>query len=212
MPAILGSVVQMVTVPPAAKVSAPSPLGAVACLLQHDFDVAIDPDAPESYVCDLVVPTGTVRVPIKSWQATLQAVEQSYLNCVVPSAQDYEDAITEATEFVIKRVGTTYSGDRIEYEMMRSPAQTLTLAQGPINFTATLSGYFDPTVTSSLASARSLSKARSIFTYNSGVRIRCAIDWFLRPGMWATYLNYGFTVSSITYYIGQGDAYMDVNE
>ena len=55
---------------------------------------------------------------------------------------------------------------------------------------------------------------RSVASGSSGYRVRCAIDWLLRPAQRA-YLPDGasFIVSYINFYQPQGnDSYMDVGE
>jgi len=47
---------------------------------------------------------------------------------------------------------------------------------------------------------------------SAGLRARCDIDFFLRPGMRAISRGTEFTVSYINYYANQSDEYMDVGE
>ena len=92
--------------------------------------------------------------------------------------------------------------------------QAAQFAQGTTNYTATLSGYIDaaPVLTWPPSSARTLLGARTVFTYTSGLRVRCAIDWLLQPGMSATYESTTFTVAFVQYFVNGTDAYMDVGE
>jgi hypothetical protein len=194
-------------------VSMPSPLGAPAALAFHDFTAALG-DSITHYVCDLETPGGLVRVPISSWQATIQTDEACYVQCVVPACAEWIEDLNAATEFVISRT-TIFGGETFEYEMARSPLQTLSLAQGPTNYSATLSGY--PDALTAVADPpvvydRTLAGVRTIFVNGANTRARASIDWLLRPGHRAYAGDAEIIVDFISYYVGGGDAYMDVGE
>lgn len=164
---------------------------------------------------DLVTPGGLVRVPISSWQATLQTDVQSYVQCVVPAATDWVPDIEVATEFVISRIGTLLDGSTIEYEMARAPAQTVSLDGGAYNYTATISGY-----TAALTAVenppasldRTLTGVRTISRNSGNTRVRCDIDWLLRPGQRAYLDAEPIIVSYVNYYVPGFDQYMDVGD
>jgi hypothetical protein len=200
--------------PTTATLSAPAILGAARVLALHDFTGQIG-DAITRYVMDLVTPTGTVRVPISSWQATLQTGRSNYVQCVVPAVLTWVSAINAATEFVVSRTATLPDGTVIEYEMARAPVDEARFDRGPTNYTCTLSGYatgFAVDEEPSTATDRVLSKVRSISSGSGGIRVRCAVDWLLRPGQRAFVDGSPFTVAYINYYVGGGDAYMDAGE
>lgn len=190
----------------------PSPLGAAAVLATHDFTGQLG-DAVTLYVMDLITPGGTVRVPISSWQATLQTGSSNYVQCVVPACLIWVPALNSATEFVIYRKAVLPSGLAIEYEMARAPATQVQFDRGPQRYTCTLSGYspaFAENLTPPAVYNRNLAGVRSISS-GSSMRVRCAIDWFLRPGQRAYVEDASFVVSYINYYAPSGfDAYMDV--
>lgn len=198
----------------AGQIIAPGPLEAVAVLGLHDFSAIIGA-LTTTYVCDLVTPSGPVRAPISSWQATLRAGEMSYVQCVIPACTPLVDDIVAATEFVIYRRATITSGQVIEYEMARAPAQTKPFDQGPNNHTCTLSGYADglPEQTDPPAAYdRTLTGTRSQHSGDGSYRVRCAVDWFLRPGQRAYVEGVPFIVGYINYYVPGFDQYMDVGE
>ncbi len=206
-PQALGSLV-------AGQVVESGPLGAPSVLGLHDFSAIIGA-LITTYVADLITPGGTVRAPISSWQATIRAGSPSYVQCVIPACTGLVDDITEATEFVIYRRATLPSGQVIEYEMARAPATTLAFDQGPTNHTATVSGYADGLPESEdppAAYDRTLTGIRSQHTGDGGIRIRCAVDWFLRPGQRAYVGTDPFVVGYINYYVPGFDQYMDVGE
>ena len=213
LPAMLGSAAVLGSLV-AGQVVESGPLGAPSVLGLHDFSAIIG-TLITTYVADLITPGGTVRAPISSWQATIRAGSPSYVQCVIPACTGLVDDITEATEFVIYRRATLASGQIIEYEMARAPATTLAFDQGPTNHTATVSGYADGLPESEdppAAYDRTLTGIRSQHTGAGGIRIRCAVDWFLRPGQRAYVGTDPFVVGYINYYVPGFDQYMDVGE
>lgn len=212
---LLGAPAMLGSVPLACYAAAASPLGVSIALAYHDFTGQLG-DAVTRYVMDLTTPGGPVRVPISSWQATLQTGASCYVQCVVPACLDWSDTINAADEFVISRVADAPSGE-ITYEMARSPLEQVSMARGPTNYTATLSGYADAFAEDEDPDAtfdRTLTGIRSITSGTSPTRVRSAIDWLLRPGQRAYYDDgASFVVSYINYYVPTGnDAYMDVGE
>ena len=213
-PSMLGLGAATVYIPLAARAAAPSPLRAPAALATHDFTKALG-DAITRWVMDLETPAGTVRVPISSWQATLQSGSSSYVQCVVPACLDYVDTINAATEFVIyRRADVPGTAMSIEYEMARSVTEQARFDQGPARYTCTLSGYpdaFAEDLSPPVAYDRTLSGVRSVSS-GAGLRVRCAVDWLLRPGHRAYVGAVPFVVRFINYYANATDSYMDVGE
>ena len=198
-----------------ARLSVDSPLGASTPLATHDFTEVIG-DATTYYVMDLTTPGGTVRVPISSWQATLQTGLSNYVQCVVPAVSAYVSAINSATQFKISRlVDVPGLAAPLTYEMATAPVQTTTFDQGPFRYTCTISGYstgFAPNETPPAAYNRIMQGIRSISINQGGTRVRCSIDWLLRPSQRVFASSEEFVVSYINYYVGDGDAYMEVGE
>ena len=206
----LGEARAVANMPLVGFAKADGPLGAARATAVHDFSDVLG-DVVTRYVMDLY--PGAVRVPISSWQATLQTGASCYVQCVIPACLDWSEAINAADEFVVSRVADAPNA-QIEYEMARSPIGQVSMARGPTNFTATVSGYApafaedeDPPETYD----RTLSDVRSVTTGTSPTRVRCAIDWLLRPGQRAYYADgASFVVRYINYYVpATGDAYMD---
>ena len=194
--------------------SAPSALGMPAIVAHHDFTGLLG-DAVTLYVMDLITPTGTVRIPISSWQATLQTGSSNYVQCVIPACTMWVSALNSATEFVISRRAVLSSGTAVEYEMARAPATTPQFDRGPQRHTCTLSGYTDAFAESEDPPAvydRALTGIRSISS-GSSYRVRCAVDWLLRPGHRAFVEDAPFVVAYINYYApSEFDCYMDVGD
>lgn len=196
----------------AARVFAPSPLSAAPAVFAiHDFSVLLDAASTSNYLMDLTTPGGVVRVPISSWQATLRAEEDNYVQCVVPACQDWVETIAVATAFEIIRRAVTSAGDKVQIVIASAPLEAPTLAQGANNYSATLSGY-SPPIDAPAAVERALTDIRTVFTYSTGYRVRCAIDWLLRPGHTATFNGTDFQVRYISYYVQGDDAFMDVGQ
>jgi hypothetical protein len=213
----LGAARALFTIPTAARISVASPLGSPAVFGFTDFTPALDDAATTRYVMDLETPDGAVRVPISSWQATLQVTNLSYVGATIPACADWIETINAATEFVIYRCTTLITGQQIEQELARAPLDTVQFDQGPTNHTASISGYgpaFEAQTDPDPLYDRTLQHVRSLSVYVSGVRARCAIDWMLRPGQRAFY---GEAASMIVTYMNLyatngGDQYMDVGE
>lgn len=219
VPGPLGSPAVLAEFPVLATASAPSMLSACGVLAYHDFTPALG-DVVTRYVLDLVTPGGLVRVPMSSWQATLQTGRSNYVQAVVPAVLGWVDAINLATEFVVSRVAVLPDGSALEYEMARAPVGQAQFDRGPQRYTCTLSGYspgFAVDAAPPVVYDRDLVAVRSVSSGSGGMRVRCEIDWLLRPGHRAFALGVPFVVAYINYYVmlqdnGRGDAYMDAGE
>jgi hypothetical protein len=201
-----------------ARLSDASLLGDPAIAAFTDWTGLLEAVQPVQFVLDLSTPGGTVRVPISSWQATLTTDGECYAGCVVPGALSLISTLEDATAFVISRRAALSGGLVIFVPVINCPLQTLQIDQGPTNSTASLSGYFDEIPANDDPAARynrTLSGVRSISTYTSGERLRCEIDWLLRPGQRALYGNgSSLVVDYVNFYAtSEGSAvqaYMDV--
>lgn len=200
----------------AASITADGPLDSVASpeiLGWNDNSAAINLDGVALYFMDLVTPDGDFRAPISSWQATLQTESAQYAQCVIPNAGAWVDTITAATSFKISRQLTTLDGATIEYLILEAPLDDIQYAQGSTNYSATISGYAAaPAVTWPTSLRRNLRGVRTVFTYSSGMRIRCAIDWMLQPAQVAVYGAIELDVAYINIICNEADSYMDVGE
>lgn len=192
-----------------ARVAVNTPLGIAKALSVHDFTGQIG-DTVTRYLMDLITPFGTVRVPISSWQATLRTGASSYVQCVIPAAQQWRPAINAATSFRIYRRAVTASGQVIEYMMAEATADTPQFDRGPTNHTCTLSGYAPGFAAQDVSPGtdRTLTGIRSISS-GSSYRVRCAVDWLLRPGQRGVVDGVPFVVEWINYYVNTTDAYME---
>lgn len=194
-----------------ASASIPSPVGIPAGIVLVEFQGLItDPTA--RYVMR-VTGTPALEIPISSWQATVQSDRQSFLQCVIPAANDWavELAARQAAEQMVVYKQTTIDGVTVETEMARASIDQMSTDYGASRYTITLRGYtsaFDGPVSPSpvtLVNPRAVSQSAS-----GSTRVRADIDWNLRPGRTAVYDGLSFTVDYINYFVpSAGDAYMD---
>ena len=202
-----------------ARAAATSPLRPAAALGFSDFTPYLSERQTHRYVADLVTPAGLVRVPISSWQATLQTGAANYVQCVVPSCGPWLQQIEDATEFIVSRLASLNDGGTVEVPMARAPVQTLQIDRGPRNHTASISGYTEAFAAAEVPDARfdrRLHAVRSISQTARGARVRCAIDWLLRPGQRALYADTEMTAAYMNLYVTANvnsvESYMDVGE
>lgn len=191
------------------------PLGTPAAFGWTDFTDRLAAGTPTRYRGYLVTPDGTVEVPISSWQATLQTGSMCYAQCVVPAIHDLLPELEAATAFFITKLGTLIDGTNVQTEIVRCPIGERRYDRGATNYTASLTGHFaaypaianpDPRYD------RTLTGIRTTSVYDSGLRVRCDIDWLLRPSQRAWFLGAPLIVSFMNLYGMPTDSYMDVGE
>ncbi len=154
-----------------------------------------------------------IRPPISSWQATVQSDRASYAQAVIPAATSWVAPISARVpgELIIYRGVRFPDGTTQESEMARAPLGDVRFDVGPTNATMTISGYSTVPPTEQ-ALTRTLRNVRSESTANGLHRVRCDIDFFLRPGHTAISRGTAFKVAYINYYVNVADEYMDVGE
>lgn len=187
-----------------------APILRPAVSLFHDWTNALASNQPEQYVCDLIG-SATYRLPISSWQATVQSGRASYLSIVVPAVGNYLENINAESDGTIRvsRVSRTIRGETVEKEMASAPISDIRTDRGPLRYSCSISGYGDP-VESGAGESRTLEGVRSISSQINTHRARAGIDWLLRPGHTVIAGDVSFTVAYINYYVNLTDAYMDV--
>ena len=188
-------------------------LGDFSGVIFNDYSALLSDSHVENYVMDITTPGGDVRVPIKSWQATLQLYTANYVQCVIPAVSEWITDIGAATDFTIYKV-VVIGSVTIEQLMATADAELFNTTKGPSNYTGVLSGYTSSTFVEEPNEAydRTLEGIRSISTGPSGTRVRCKIDTLLRPGYTAIADGAPFVASYINYYALSSGAYMDVGE
>jgi hypothetical protein len=135
---------------------------------------------------------------------------------VIPSYTPYAADIAIRQAFgqmaIYRRL--TVNGETIDSEIARAGIDTVQLADGPRRSTATLQGYaaeFNGALSSKIVTLKGV---RSAFSTVSGAqRVRCDIDWLLRPGNTVQNGSDSFVAQYINYFVPSiGDAYMDVGD
>lgn len=194
----------------------PGPLSvASSAVARSSFADGLRGTEVEGYIVELTTPSGTHRIPISSWQSTLNVERSNYLQCVIPAANNWLDEINAATNFAIIRY-VEFEGMTIELEMVSMAPTLKDFTQSPNKYTCVLSGYtdgYDADADPPELYDRDLQDIRLVNTSASGTRVRCAIDFLLRPAQRAWIDDEtSFIVSYINYYINSLDAYMDVGE
>lgn len=199
------------------RASCAGPLGSPAAVAVHDFTGQLG-SAPITYRMSVSTPGGDVEIPISSWQATMTTDGLSYTQCVIPSYLPLADTLADATEFTVYRRATLPDGSSIDYPMATTPISQLSFASGAFNQSCTLSGYTDAFTAEADPPDgydRYLTGIRTMFSGTSGIRVRCSIDWLLRPGhrAWLDDTT-SIIVKYINLYVPEagGDEYMDVGE
>lgn len=184
-------------------------------LARNDFTGGLTGNEVTGYVMDATTPSGTFRIPISSWQATLQVGRSNYVQCVIPGADIWVDTIAATTTFTIYR--TVKAGGTTIFTEMATMTPTLKdFNKGSRRNTCTMSGYSDgfaEDLSPDTTYDRRLQGIRTLTTSVSGTRVRCDVDFFLRPAQRA-YIDdaTSFVVSYINYYVLPREAYMDVGE
>ena len=203
-----------------ANIAAPLAAPAFSARGLFDFTGLIDPLTTQLFYRCEVTADGLppVEVRISSWQATVQEDRATFLQAVVPAAQDVIDAILERAaadgSFAVYKGARELDGTVREALMATAPMDAPRIDRGPTRFTATLTGAAqlsfpsapDPTVT------RVLGGTRTISTDGGGTRVRADVDFLLRPGMLASADGETFQVSYINYFVNVGQQFMDVGE
>jgi hypothetical protein len=195
-----------------AQVSIPGILeaSAPASVLYNDISVAIPANSSIRYVMDLFTPSGNVRVPVSSWQATLQVDRQNFVQCVIPACLEWVDIIGVATGFAISSVAID-----VNIETLIASISSLDVPRfdrGPTRYTCTLSGYETGFVSNDNPDSAYDRTLIGIRSTSAGPRVRCNIDFFLRPGQRAWADDIEIIVDYINYYCTGTDAYMDVGQ
>jgi hypothetical protein len=155
-----------------------------------------------------------IRLPISSWQATIQSGRANYVQAVVPNALSYVDEITGRPngDIVIFGGALMTNGDREEVELARAPLREPRFQIGPLRDTATLSGYRPRDDSDPVDTVRAMHGVRMVGFGGGGTRFRADVDWALRPGMKAIAQGMEIDVAYINFYVTPTEEYMDVGD
>jgi hypothetical protein len=203
--------------PPFGMLAVPGPLGTPAPLLLHDFSAAFAVGRVVPRIRGYLVGAfGVLCVPISSCQGTLRLGDDGYLQMVVPNARAYQDALLATESFYVTMAGV-FGG--LPTESILAAADLtgggVSLAFGGFSQSATISGrpaaYVGPTEGNGLR--RELTGVRAVFATLASRRVRCDVDWLLRPGYTAVADGAEFNVDYLNFYWqAEGDVFMDVGD
>lgn len=211
MPGILGEPAATAGVRQNVRADMPGLLGVARIRMLNDF-TSLLVDAPTQYILQVSTDPAT-EIPISSWQATLQTDRQSYLQAVIPGYDQFASVLAPLVgsgAFTILRRATIGSAT-VEAVMASAPLSRADDQLGEINHTATISGYTSEFLEAEGGGSRMLQGIRTRSQTGSSIRVRCEIDWFLRPGDTVIAGDVTFTADFIQYFVTRnGQAYMDV--
>ena len=183
--------------------------------LTGDIMQMVGPPAAVTYQC-VLTGTSDLTLPISSFQARIRSGDPTYLEVVVPDAAAYADDIADRTagEIIVRQAANVWEDGTIYYaEIARADFETLQSDQGPSAYTVRISGH--RTETYATGTSRGLQNVSTISTQADGKRrIRCAVDFIVRPGFTATW-NDGddsMTVGMITLTVSVLQQTMDITE
>ena len=218
LPVAVGALSALAVTVQEARAHLPGVIGALRVKALHDWTIVVDPRTTQVFYA-LELDDGIldpVRLPMSSWQATLQLDRSSFLQAVIPAADQIMDAVTARPDAVMRiyRGARFLSGRTQEIELASTAVQVPRLSEGPTNTTLTLVGYSQIDWSQPEGPQGELRTLESIRSQTSdpGLRVRCGIDWYLRPGQEATARGKTFTVAYLNYYVTSADEYMDVGE
>lgn len=182
--------------------------------LFHDWTTGDLPSGGEEiYVLDLIK-SGfeALRLPMRSFQASMTNGRASYSSAVVPSARQYADEINDRTGglMVVQKGLRFHDGTEVFEKIASITLSEVRIDDGSSSGSTTLSGY--EVLPTTPIKTRILNGVRYRSTSNGKRRVRCAIDLFLRAGDTAVDDGDSFTVDSITYIVGESSKRMEVQE
>lgn len=145
LPVAVGALSALAVPVQEARAHLPGAIGNLRVKAFHDWTIAVDPRTTQVFYA-LELDDGIldpVRLPMSSWQATLQLDRSSFLQAVIPASDQIMDAVTARPDAVMRiyRGARFLSGQTREIELAAVPVQIPRFSEGPTNSTLTLSGY-----------------------------------------------------------------------
>lgn len=154
-----------------------------------------------------------VQIPISSWQATANEGERaSFVQAVIPAAADWIAALDARQGGTLTiNMGYRLDDGRVRYdEIATASFGEFRYDRGARSVTATVSGY--AYLSQSEAGARALRDVQTFALQGGKLRVTCALDMMLKPGMTATVGEQSFVVGYINYYANRSGAFCHVGE
>lgn len=162
-----------------------------------------------SYVFDVVTSTGTLRIPMQSFQSRLRNDGISYLTAYVPGGTAYKGKVLVGQMMYVRRVVEFTDGTKTESEICRSKITDVTPSLSPNNSTMTVGGsleYPKP------ASPKSLSLSNILYVafYDAEVSIRITPNSELQPGDIISYDGTDYIATEIVMFVESTANYCEV--
>lgn len=154
-----------------------------------------------------------LTIPISSFQSTMRDGDPSYLACVIPNSVAYVTDIIARTngDIVIRKGYRLDDGSAQTEEIIRVDYESLQIARGANNDSATISGH--KTTSSSNPKTVTLNDVSYYGLQTDGKRTYRALpDLFLRVGDTAVYGAESIIVGQISYIVDAQLAIMQVTE
>jgi len=159
---------------------------------------------------------GISEFPISNFSGQMRSGENSYLQCSIPNATAYADAITlyaahEDTEMAISAGYRWSDGSYTTQEIARTTLRNFRQDYGSRSNTISLDGLDTRTNLAPKSVTLTGASYRSVTT--TGLRrYRCAMDFSVRPGDTVTVNDETFVVGELSYQVDAENATMEVAE
>ena len=160
----------------------------------------------------LFIGNSEIPIPISSLQSTLRDNGQSFLQVVVPAADQYADLLEYGALLTVKMGFRLADGSLTELSTIAQvPLQIIRTDESAYSYTATLSGYAPLHERNRVQ--RNLRKVQTRSINQGKRRVRCEIDLFLRPGSFVRDTDgYIFKVGVIQHFVNVDNEAMEVIE
>lgn len=162
-----------------------------------------------AYVFDVVTSSGTLRIPMQSFQSRLRNDGISYLTAYVPGGSAYKGKVIPGQMMYIRRVVEFTDGSKLESEICRSKISDVTPSLSPNNSTMTIGGSYEypkPISPKSIA----LSNTLYIAFYGDEISIRSTPNSELQPGDIISYDTIDYIATEIVMFVDSGSNFLEV--
>jgi len=168
--------------------------------------VFIDRDYRILYRCYL----DDLEIPITSFQGRFKSGDPSFMSVVVPGMDLAAEIAARAGGTLKVYAIKEYRAGHETPELLGSVINDeIRIDEGSISKSITIDGH---KTTTHSAKAVTLSGAEYRATYGGATRVRCTPDFYLRPGDTVTIDDDTFVAQTITWYVNESGASMEVSE
>jgi hypothetical protein len=232
LPGAEGVVSAMVAPYEQVSVSLLGPEGQVQCKAFNDWTTATLPGRPNElfriYYRFIIrkfggTPDENIIAPISSFQCTLRPSDErasSYFQVVIPNGDLYISRIrqmimADITRFSVERFAQFSRGQGAGILIALAQVKDVTYNQGPTNATITLQSWDRYESFSDYPENNAIHiKSPMSVSISGGYRVRCAIEWWIRPGVIAfvdhPVIPNPFLVEWVNMYVNADTEYMDI--